>query len=166
MAKTVEQVLEQFNVIEQQREEFEKQKKVLMESFKQSMEQLCKDLFEVVPSIKCISWTQYTPYFADGDECIFSLNTFNFYNFVPEDLGYDAEDVEYEEDQWGFSMATYYDNKYSKKKTKVTQEDFNVLKKFFDIMNANEDFLKEVIGDHVQVILTSEEMKVEEYEHD
>src|SRR5689334_3768923 len=32
-------------------------------------------LFELFPAMESFGWTQYTPYFNDGEECVFSANT-------------------------------------------------------------------------------------------
>ena len=33
-----------------------------------------KEFFKKVPEVKVIKWAQYTPYFNDGDACIFGVN--------------------------------------------------------------------------------------------
>ena len=35
----------------------------------------CKNIFEKYPKIESLGWNQYTPYFMDGDTCVFSANT-------------------------------------------------------------------------------------------
>lgn len=40
---------------------------------------LFKEFFEKNPDIKSFGWTQYTPYFNDGDTCTFSANTYDLY---------------------------------------------------------------------------------------
>jgi ArsR family metal-binding transcriptional regulator len=34
-------------------------------------------VFEEYPQVESISWTQYTPYFNDGDACEFSVNSYS-----------------------------------------------------------------------------------------
>lgn len=38
-------------------------------------EEQAQELFARIPEIEEFSWTQYTPYFNDGDECVFSVDT-------------------------------------------------------------------------------------------
>src|SRR5688572_27883088 len=57
-----------------------------LKEVKQSYEETCKSIgekeiggwlqewLEDHPEIQQISWTQYTPYFNDGDECTFGVN--------------------------------------------------------------------------------------------
>ena len=35
-----------------------------------------KDLFDKYPEVTSVVWTQYTPYFNDGDACTFTVNAF------------------------------------------------------------------------------------------
>src|ERR1700674_1049946 len=36
-----------------------------------------KNIFDKYPSIENISWTQYTPYFNDGDPCVFRVGAYD-----------------------------------------------------------------------------------------
>lgn len=52
-----------------------------------------KHIFEKRPEVESFSWTQYTPYFNDGDPCTFSshhtypnINGLNEYDDLDEDL--------------------------------------------------------------------------------
>lgn len=51
------------------------------------LEQAFKDFFVANPQIESIYWTQYTPYFNDGDICRFRINDFEA---EPAD-GYDPD---------------------------------------------------------------------------
>lgn len=42
---------------------------------KEHFDEKSKELFEKYPDLIDFSWTQYTPYFNDGDECTFRVNT-------------------------------------------------------------------------------------------
>jgi hypothetical protein len=56
-------------------------------------------MFERLPELEFITWTQYSPYFNDGDECVFSVHDLQFKlkdEEVDEDL---AEYGEYN-DTW------------------------------------------------------------------
>ena len=51
--------------------------KTLVEANRKSLQELFKkglqEVFDEFPDIEFISWTQYTPYFNDGDECTFRV---------------------------------------------------------------------------------------------
>lgn len=46
------------------------------------IDQVANKLFTTIPEIESVFWTQYTPYFNDGDACTFSVNDiyFNLYD--------------------------------------------------------------------------------------
>lgn len=64
--------VEQFKQLRQQRTEVLKQMEQLASA---AFSAMARELFEKIPLIKSFSWTQYTPYFNDGDTCEFSANT-------------------------------------------------------------------------------------------
>lgn len=39
-----------------------------------------KEIFDRFPECQTFSWTQYTPYFMDGDQCYFGVNEVNCIN--------------------------------------------------------------------------------------
>lgn len=59
------------------------QAKAKLSAAKKEMEKIAKDAFQEVsaeffednPTIQSFGWTQYTPYWNDGDTCTFSANT-------------------------------------------------------------------------------------------
>lgn len=54
--------------------------------------QILKPLFEY-PGVESIYWTQYTPYFNDGDPCVFHVHFEPYINYDTEEDG-DPEDQE------------------------------------------------------------------------
>lgn len=50
-------------------------RKEMSEMGQESIFDLFKDFFAKHPEITGIQWTQYTPYFNDGDACTFSVHT-------------------------------------------------------------------------------------------
>lgn len=65
------------------KEKVEKVKEVQKELWAENQKQveaafkdIVKDIFVGFPNIESFSWTQYTPYFNDGDECNFTVNTY------------------------------------------------------------------------------------------
>lgn len=109
-----------------------------------------KDFMETHPELVAISWTQYTPYFNDGDTCEFGVNDVYFTN-DPEMLNEHVYDWDY---HWGAK-----DDKYSES----TLADLKELGKA--LCNADQELLA-LFGDHVRVIVTKDGIEVEEYIHD
>lgn len=49
--------------------------KEAMEEYRILFVESSRELFEKYPYLERFSWTQYTPYFNDGDECTFGVNS-------------------------------------------------------------------------------------------
>lgn len=75
-----------------QTEEFNRQRKELVEGLRVNFQALFSDTFENYPEISHFRWEQYTPYFNDGDSCEFSRHEINA--FTAEDDGKYWEDSE------------------------------------------------------------------------
>lgn len=116
-----------------------------------------KDFLAKHPAVKAIYWTQYTPYFNDGDECMFSINEIDFLDVDPTECD-DIADVH--DWQWRYDHAamSYKDDPYNIASSARSLETFMV---------ENDTVLQEIFGDHVSVLITSSgEAIVNEYEHD
>lgn len=96
--------------------------------------------FDKHPDVYGIIWSQYTPYFNDGDECIFHMN--DIHGFSTEELFDDASD---------------YDE---------GDVDYHIMIELTDKFQTVEDIFKVVFGDHVTVKVTRHEFTVDEYSHD
>lgn len=117
----------------------EKAAAIAQDAFKEQ----CALLFEEMPDLKSFSWSQYTPYFNDGDECVFSAHI-------------DYPDINGEE----YCEEKYCKTEEAKAIAKMGDKVVDFLRNFGD-----EDY-KDVFGDHVKVTVTREGMTVEGYEHD
>lgn len=106
----------------------------LQKTGEQFLAQNFKELFEKYPKLEKISWTQYTPYFNDGDECTFRSNH-RYADIEGEDLG--ASGIKEVESELSKFMSQF-DN----------------------------ELLKNLFGDHVQLIVSKEGITVEEYKHE
>jgi hypothetical protein len=115
------------------------------------------ELFKENPKLTSISWTQYTPYFNDGDTCEFSsghdycdINGVNEDDWEDEDE--DEEDSESEDSEL----------------PEVTEAEMKVLKKVVsDFMKHwDDDDMYDLFGDHVQVTVTAKGIETEDYEHE
>lgn len=138
-----------------------------------------KALFEQFPTLKSFSWTQYTPYFNDGDECTFGANT--DYPTVrleavkpTEDEDEFTDEFEDEDDDYVsiYNVEKTADGKYIDKysasgeeitdqKKIITYEVAQFLQEFQD------DAMKMMFGDHVRVTVYRDgSVLQDEYEHE
>ena len=95
-----------------------------------------KEFFEQFPEVDKIQWTQYTPYFNDGDACTFGVNK---PDFILDD---------------GNVVSSWYgDGK------KYVTDSLRALFGFELLMES-------VFGDHVEVTVTRQGIEIDEYDHD
>lgn len=121
--------------------EFDEKRKALLGELKNDFGPMLKPLFEKHQDVKEISWRQYTPYFNDGDECVFGV-----YN---DDISINGEDV------WDMSDD-------DETRFKPAFKDFEDL-----LQSIPDDFFKDLFGDHITVTVKSDcTVETEEYEHD
>ena len=143
-----------------QKELQEKSSKIFLSAFKK--------LFEESPRLTSFSWTQYTPYFNDGDTCYFSTNT--DYIYVN---GEDASDSDWLNEKNVISWGTYNREKriyegrvevdnpnYDKELSESTEK----VKKFLALFD--DDFYQKQFGDHVRVTVTANGIETEDYDHE
>lgn len=142
-----------------------------------------RTLFEQFPMVKSVTWTQYTPFFNDGEECTFrpncpaSDNAYGELNFN----GTYEDDPECEAWYKKASAEVYVNNPEYKgwretpgvrSYVAVKNEDFDpaykeaedTFKEFFKQFST--DMYKSLFGDHVQCTLTVDGVETEEYEHE
>lgn len=160
-------------------ENFKQQKKQFQEVIKIEFRKALDKFFEKYPTIEGITWTQYTPYFNDGDECTFSVHDPNFV-FSKENSPYkeDLKDqVFYEEDYY---LSSFFDEdeyasvtpsswKLKEKKELTAIEQMAIDCDEISAMWGGEleDVFKAMFDDHVIIcIKRNGEIKTESCDHD
>ena len=151
---------------------------------KNSFKEIVKEIFNNHPSLESFSWVQYTPYFNDGDACVFSANTDSIYindeddttnihgieRFVEEVLNKENTIKRLNSEMYKSSHKEYY--QYRIKEIESANLDdlkvkLNMVKDITDVLTSmDDDTLQEVFGDHVKVVVTRDGIEIEEYEHD
>ena len=122
---------------------FNEKKVALTETLRKEFPKLFAPLFDANPEVNKFSWSQYTPYFNDGESCTFSVNNGDVTVNGLSEWDQDDNDAE----------------------TNVKPE---VFKQFENILQSVPDeFYMELFGDHVEVIVNRDgTISTEEYEHD
>lgn len=113
------------------------------------------ELFAAYPVLKAVKWTQYTPYFNDGDTCEFGVHEFySQIDGVVSKYGKDADGGEGYVSSWDLEGE-------AKEKAAPMLDAVRSLAKLIpkDVMLAS-------FGDHVEVVATREGFQVDEYSHD
>lgn len=127
-------------------------------------------------------WTQYTPYFNDGDPCVFRVGTPWFR--TTEDAGQDEDDEEDGEDLTESLSVAYGEHptlgERERRWNSTTREYETVGYKgnheathglcvaYSDALDSNafDDVLLDAFGDHCSVVVRRDGITVETYEHD
>lgn len=138
-------------------------KKETSEKYKQLFSTLSAKVFEKHPALESFSWTQYSPYFNDGDECVFSVNEVNYVNGI--DIDEDQPDEEFVTDWNGLR-----DDKGNRPKVKnkhYVPELVQAIKDCRELVSlVEEDTMAELFGNHVEVTVTRNGIETEECSHD
>lgn len=119
----------------------------------------CQELFRNNPDLESFSWRQYTPYFNDGDPCVFSAQNDDPYVNNINEWG-DTEDGEEgpEVYNWNGRDREYTD--YGVKWLAMA----GPVKEF--LATFEDDDLLNLFGDHVTITVTKDGIQKEEYDHD
>jgi DNA repair exonuclease SbcCD ATPase subunit len=185
MLQNVNQIKTKLNEIQKQIEKLEKQahkesSKLISKGF--------KEIFKKHPTLESFSWTQYTPYFNDGDECVFSAHT----DYISINGS--------EQDESTYELRQFLDTLHNPKKEiarlqkrieeckkekysygyledeiksiesgsiEETRNKLAILEDISQILSSiDDDCYKSIFGDHVRVTVTKDGWSTESYEHD
>lgn len=149
-------------------EKLDQLKEEIKVDVEEAVGEILKEIFDHDQRLVTIVWTQYTPYFNDGDECIFSIDVPHM-GYVKE--GVDPETIDEDE------LAEFADNYYEGTDNIELFEGFyhteqmlpstvKKMKDFYSLIQEIDEFIKETLGDHVKVIATRNGVTTEEYDHD
>ena len=110
---------------------------------------LFKEFFQNYPEVKAVAWTQYTPYFMDGDPCEFSVYEIYGASSDSEEAVSDLENGECEE-----GTEVFYDHEGLNGLSEILQS------------KAGHIILEAVFGDHKKIVVTQNGIEVERCRHD
>lgn len=129
-------------------------------------------VFEAIPSATAIGWTQYTPYFNDGDACVFEVNGPDIctkmisVNDDDEVITEDGEELEYLDEYFSGTFSIAYDKfPNDDVRRKALRSELDTA--FQPIAGIPDEIMRRVFGDGVRVIIFRNGIvKVDEYDHD
>ena len=136
-----------------------------------AVRELLQEFFAANPTIAAVKWAQYTPYFNDGDPCIFRVGDPQIKlvrEFVPADSANDSSsetqssnNTDYDEDDEDNDGFIYIWSA-----SQVGAELYNVVNELGGKLSDIEDILEVIFGEAL-VVATPTELTVEEHvEHD
>lgn len=128
---------------------------------------LVKEFLDKHPDVDGLNWAQYTPYFNDGDACVFHIGEIYLVLNDPhspvlkEGSTSDFGDNRY--DSYNIDADYDYKTKTATGPQAALAMDLRELEK---TLNQFEDVLLAVFDDHVQVEVTRSGYEVDDYSHD
>jgi hypothetical protein len=159
-----------------------------------ALKEAFSDFFDAHPEATAIVWTQYTPYFNDGDACTFGINYFE----LKVDVNKVADDIKFlldksghnDEYDWGGGCAArsisriedtaanrklkkdnhYYNDLYKDLTLRQLElKEKSLLEDFKELTNschAIPEILETILGDHIKVTATKKGFSIDDYSHD
>lgn len=148
-----------------------------------------KAVFDKYPELRAVTWSQYTPYFNDGEPCEFSVREFNGgtedlepeeiaelpryfedgeYGFVGDADSYKAHSAigEYYQKYYKGSKETKYGYPFDQARYELLQRVDAGLNELSEKLGDHDDLMEMAFGDHVQVVATRDGFTVKDISHD
>jgi hypothetical protein len=143
-------------------------KKEVLDLSSNIFEDFYKYIFEKYPTLESFGWTQYTPYFNDGDATIFSVNTdyISINDEYVDDAKWASEVNVINWGTWNRELKVYEgrvdepNTNYDPILTSASNEITNFLGNF-----DNEFYLSK-FGDHAEITVTRNGVDISDYDHD
>jgi hypothetical protein len=154
--------------LKEKQKEIAKLKAEAQQMASDAFDSFCKEIFEKHPKVESFGWSQYTPYFNDGDTCAFSANTdyISINGEHVDDSNWVSEKNITNWGTWNRDLRTYegrvevpnldYDPELSKGADEITEF----------LSNFDDDFYITRFGDHAEITVSKDGVDVDEYEHD
>lgn len=173
-------------------EQIQEARKQMTAAIREVLENGLVSLFDTYEFLGSIGWTQYTPYFNDGDTCVFGSTitepSLNSVKDIEEDTtrneGYEhgedfsahsEENIYGEYDRGARNYSKFpnpdYDPAYAECEHAVvaflTTLAGNEARSYHDTTPTTFDSaLMQIFGDHAQITITRDGIQVNEYHHD
>ena len=122
------------------------------------LKEVFAEFWEKNPGIKTVLWTQYAPYFNDGDPCEFSVNDVHYTNAEGSDLDNMSGWGEYNGDKEGIWVESSFDPRWSElvpEAIGVDAESCSYLSKLL-CSDVLEDVMEAMFGSDSKIYATRE----------
>lgn len=119
------------------------------------------DVLFAVDGVKAVVWTQYTPYFNDGDPCTFGIN---FTGVVVDPAPSGATSYETVDDEAGNEVPVF--DTYDIRNAPGAEALARLMKNMEGDLDSYEDVFLKAFGDPARVIARPGGFTVEHYSHD
>ncbi len=163
------EITEKLENLKRLKKELRSKRKELSDASSDLFDSWCKDFFtknsDVVHSF---AWNQYTPYFNDGDTCVFSANT--DYIKVNGEYCDELDNIQkIKVTNWGTwnRVTKTYDNRVQMENPNYNERLDNLVTEIKDFLQLfDDDFYLQKYGDHTEITVTKNGIDVDEFDHD
>lgn len=125
-------------------------------------------IFDKYQELESFSWTQYTPYFNDGDTCVFYADT--DYIKVNGEL---AQESDWYSEMTLIDYGTWnnekriYENRVQEPNQSYDELLVKACNEITDFLNNfDNDFYLTKFGDHAEITMTKSGIDISDYDHD
>jgi hypothetical protein len=147
---------------------FKSLKRELQEKMAEAFQSSLWEFFVRVPEVNTIYWHQCTPYFNDGDPCVFVVAKPSFSPMSHDEITSPYHFYEY--DDMDHVENSTQDFLRFAKDTRLSSESQNMLEDILNLFAISKEYLLSAYGDHAFIRLYmkdgSIQSKVEIFEHD
>lgn len=154
--------------VKEKQSEIAKLKQELHKKSEKAFFEGAKQIIDSCPDLKSVSWSQYTPYFNDGDVCQFSANT----NYLKVN-GEHAEEDDTLRPNIVINYGTWnrekriYEGRVEQPNPKYNKPLADAVDKMTEFLGIfDDDFYKTQFGDHITVTITDTGVDTEDYDHE
>lgn len=153
MAKRLKELQDQFAAAQ----------KRMQKEGKSALEEAVKELFDEYPNLHAIRWEQYTPYFNDGESCVFGVGDARIKMKGQEETE-DGGDYDDGFDDWSEWSEKYRAEQKEEPYPKGFKKAYLAVKEVFSAIP--DEMMLAIFDDHVRVTATRDGFEVDEYSHD
>lgn len=139
------------------KDRMEKIKAEMVVEGKKHFHEACTEIFEANPKLESFSWEQYTPYFNDGEECIFGVRADDV------NVTFEGKDLEYVSVWKGEAVGDGVEDVEDQEALTKAVEDIGKVTRF---LMTNEEIAQDAFGDHCRVVVHRNGVDVEHSDHD
>lgn len=155
--------------------EYESAKKKLTDQASLAFKEIAEEIFEKYPNLNSFGWTQYTPYFNDGDTCVFGVHAYADSIYINDEREYERDELLYCScGNAKLKETDVFCPKCGKAKPELpadplTPEDRNAAAEEIAgfLSNFDDSLMQDIFDDHMHITVYRDgRVKAEEYEHD
>lgn len=121
---------------------FSAQEKKFKKDFKNFLYDNVKFIFSSVKDLQEVEIIQYTPYFNDGEECLFEIQSVSFYSENDDDG-----------EEWNSDFKTTEEQQILKDKLKI-------------FIYNNKELMLFCFGDHKKIMMTEKDFLIVDFDHE